>query len=83
MEQEATAGLRLTKDEADVMAELSEGPLRVNRVVLTWCRPLPVFPAQRTSSAPAVMSQTCQLLTRAVQHGFQFMPSAGRATDVA
>ena len=25
MEQEATAGLRLTKDEADVMAELSEG----------------------------------------------------------
>jgi hypothetical protein len=29
VEQEATAGLRLTKDEADVMAELSEGPLRV------------------------------------------------------
>jgi hypothetical protein len=27
--------------------------------------------------------QRCQLLTRAVQHGFQFMPSAGRATDVA
>jgi hypothetical protein len=24
VEQEATAGLRLTKDEADVMAELSE-----------------------------------------------------------
>jgi len=25
----------------------------------------------------------CELLTRAVQHRSQFMPSAGRATDVA
>jgi hypothetical protein len=25
----------------------------------------------------------CHFLTRAVQHGSQFMPSAGRATDVA
>ena len=27
MEQQATAGLRLTKEEANVMAELSEGSL--------------------------------------------------------
>jgi hypothetical protein len=34
--------------------------MRVNRVTLVVGRSLPVYPDQRTSSAPVGMSQTCQ-----------------------
>ena len=48
MEQEATAGLRLTKDEADVMAELSEGPLRVISVDFDMSATCPIRSQSRT-----------------------------------
>ena len=38
-------------------------PKRVNRVVLTLRRPLPVFPDERTWPEPVGMSLTCQQTT--------------------
>jgi hypothetical protein len=39
---------------------MSEGPLRVNRDVLTMHRVLPVFLGKQTCQAAAGISQTCQ-----------------------
>jgi hypothetical protein len=44
VEQQATAGLRLTEDEADVVAEFERGPLRVESVAYFNRRAISVMP---------------------------------------
>src|SRR5262245_40862031 len=64
------------------------GWVRKFQAALNWRKrrfasPCRVYAREQAPIGRAGMSAGSQLLTRAVQYGSQFMPSAGRATDVA